>query len=52
MDRLGHPALRAIIAMDEDVVPLILRDLRDKPSLLGWVLPEITGWNSSLALGL
>ena len=42
---MGHPAMRAIIAMGEDVVPLILRDLQDKPSLLVWALPEITGEN-------
>lgn len=42
---MGHPALRAIIAMGDDVVPLILRDLRDKASLLVWALPEITGEN-------
>jgi hypothetical protein len=42
---IGHPAMRAIIAMGEDVVPLILRDLRDKPSLLVWALPELTGEN-------
>ncbi len=29
---MSHPAMRAIIAMGEEVVPLILRDLRDKPS--------------------
>src|SRR5262245_16011655 len=42
---IGHPAMRAIISMGEDVVPLILRDLRDKPSLLVWALPELTGEN-------
>jgi hypothetical protein len=42
---MGHPAMRAIIAMGEDVVPLILRDLRDNPSVLVWALPEITGQN-------
>jgi hypothetical protein len=29
----------------EDVVPLILRELQDKPSLLVLALPEITGKN-------
>jgi hypothetical protein len=29
--------------MGEEVVPLSLRDLQDKPSLLVWALPEITG---------
>jgi hypothetical protein len=42
---MGHPAMRAIVAMGEEVVPLILRDLQDKPSLLVWALPEITGEN-------
>ena len=42
---IGHPAMRAIIAMSVDVVPLILRDLRDKPSLMVWALPELTGEN-------
>lgn len=37
--------MRAIIAMGEEVVSLILRDLQDKPSLLVWALPEITGKN-------
>lgn len=42
---MGHPAMQAIIAMGEDVVPFILRDLQDRPSLLVWALPEITGEN-------
>jgi hypothetical protein len=42
---MGHPAMRAIIAMGEDVVPIILRDLRDEPSLLVWALPKIVGAN-------
>jgi len=40
---MGHPAMRAIVALGEDVVPLILSDLQDKPSLLVWALPEVTG---------
>lgn len=40
---MGHPAMQAIIAMGEAVVPIILRELRDDPSLLVWALPEITG---------
>src|SRR5437879_11564522 len=40
---MGHPAMRAIIAMGAEVVPLILRDLQENPSLLVWALPEITG---------
>ena len=42
---MDHPAMRGIVAMGEVVVPLILRDLQDKPSLLVWALPEITGEN-------
>jgi hypothetical protein len=42
---MGHPAMRAIIAMGEEVVPIILRELRAQPSLLVWALPEITGEN-------
>ena len=33
---VGHPAMRAIIALGEDVVPLMLRDLWEKPSLSVW----------------
>ena len=33
---MGHPAMRAIIALGEDVVPLTLRDLRERPSLSAW----------------
>jgi hypothetical protein len=40
---MGHPAMRAIIALGEEVVPVILRDLQGKGSLLVWALPEITG---------
>jgi hypothetical protein len=42
---MGHPAMRAIVAIGEEIVPLILRDLQDNPSLLVWALPEITGEN-------
>ena len=42
---MGHPAMRAIIAMGEEVVPIILRDLQAEPSLMVWALPEITGQN-------
>jgi hypothetical protein len=42
---MGHPAMRAIIAIGAFVVPLILRDLQDRPSLLVWALPEITSEN-------
>ncbi len=42
---MGHPAMRAIISMGKVVVPLILRDLLDDPSLLVWALPKIVGAN-------
>ena len=37
-----HPAYCQIIAMGEPAVPLILADLRRKPSHLFWALAEIT----------
>lgn len=42
---MGHPAMQAIIALGEEAVPVILRDLQAKPSPLVWALPEITGEN-------
>jgi hypothetical protein len=42
---MGHPAMRAIIAMGEEAVPIILHDLHAKESLMVWALPEITGEN-------
>jgi hypothetical protein len=39
----GHPAFREIISMGEAVVPLMLRDLQERPRLWVWALPEITG---------
>jgi hypothetical protein len=38
-----HPAFREIIALGESVVPLLLRDLEERPRLWVWALPEITG---------
>jgi hypothetical protein len=40
---VGHPAFRAIVALGEAVVPLMLRDLQERPRLWVWALPEITG---------
>jgi hypothetical protein len=40
---MSHPAMRAIIAMGDLVVPIILRDLQAETTLLVWALPEITG---------
>ena len=42
---MGHPAMRAIVAMGEAVAPIILHDLQAEPSLMVWALPEITGEN-------
>jgi hypothetical protein len=42
---MGHPAMREIIALGDEVVPIILRDLQEKPSHVAWALPEITGEN-------
>ncbi len=37
-----HPAYRQIIAMGKPAVPLILAELKRKPSHLFWALAEIT----------
>ena len=42
---MRHPAMLAIIAMGEEVVPLILREMPSQSSLLVWALPKITGEN-------
>jgi hypothetical protein len=39
----GHPAFQEIIGLGEAVVPLMLRDLEERPRLWVWALPEITG---------
>ena len=44
-DIVEHPAFREIIRMGEAVVPLMLRDLEERPRLWVWALPEITGAN-------
>ena len=38
-----HPAFQEIIGLGEAVVPLMLRDLEERPRLWVWALPEITG---------
>ena len=40
-----HPAFRAIVALGEQIVPILLRDLETQPSFWVWALPEITGAN-------
>ena len=44
-DIVEHPAFREIIRLGEAVVPLLLRDLEQRPRLWVWALPEITGEN-------
>jgi hypothetical protein len=40
---VNHPAFQEIIRLGQAVVPLLLRDMEDKPRLWVWALPEITG---------
>jgi hypothetical protein len=42
---VDHPAFREIVAMGEAVVPLMLRDLEQRPRLWVWALPEMTREN-------
>lgn len=42
---VAHPAFQAIIRMGWDVVPFMLQDLKQGPSLWVWALPAITGAN-------
>jgi hypothetical protein len=42
-DIVEHPAFREIIRLGKGVVPLMLRDLEERPRLWVWALPEITG---------
>jgi hypothetical protein len=39
----NHPAFQEIIGLGEAVVPLMLRDLEERPRLWVWALPRITG---------
>jgi hypothetical protein len=41
----GHPAFQEIIRLGNDVVPLMLQDLCERPRLWVWALPQITGVN-------
>ena len=43
MKLIKHPAFQEIIRMGQAVVPLMLRDLTQRPRLWVWALPEITG---------
>jgi hypothetical protein len=42
-DIVEHSAFQEIIRLGEAVVPLMLRDLEERPQLWVWALPEITG---------
>ncbi len=39
----NHPAFQEIVRLGDAVVPLMLRDLEEKPRLWVWALPRITG---------
>src|SRR5258708_19171851 len=39
---VNHPAFREIVGMGGAGVPLMLRELDERPRLWGWALPEIT----------
>jgi hypothetical protein len=39
---INHPAFQEIIALGQAVVPLMLRDLEERPRLWVWALPAIT----------
>ena len=39
----GHPAFQEIIGLGDAAVPLMLRDLQERPRLWVWALPQITG---------
>jgi hypothetical protein len=40
---IRHPAFREIVTMGEAVIPLMLRDLEERPGLWVWALHDITG---------
>ena len=44
-DILNHPAFLEIIHLGEAVVPLILRDLDQRPRFWAWALSQIVGVN-------
>jgi len=44
-DIVENPAFQEIIRLGPAVVPLMLRDLEERPRLWVWALPEITGAN-------
>ena len=40
---MNHPAFQEIIGLGDAVVPLMLRDLEERPRLWVWALPKISG---------
>lgn len=40
---VGHAAFQEIITMGDAVIPLMLRDLEERPRLWVWALADITG---------
>ncbi len=42
---INHLAFKAIIALGQEAVPIMLSDLQSRPSLWVWALPEMTGAN-------
>ena len=42
---INHPAFQEIISLGDAVIPFMLRDLEEGPSLWVWALPRITGVN-------
>jgi len=40
-----HPAFQEILSLGKGVVPLMLRDLEERPRLWVYALPQITGLN-------
>src|SRR5260370_34672396 len=44
-DISNHPAFLEIVSLGEAVVPLILRDLDQRPRFWAWALSQITGAN-------
>ena len=39
----SHPAFQEIVSLGDAIVPLMLRDLEERPRLWVWALPRISG---------
>jgi len=46
-ERTRHPAFEAIVKMGEAAIPLVLRELQERPEHWFWVLAEITKENAA-----